>query len=70
MAYTEVQIQGYITQLETALSKGEQSVTFSDRSVTYRSVEQILDGIAYWTQKLRELAGRPKQSLGVAAKGF
>ena len=70
MAYTEVQLQSYITQLETALARGEQSVTFADRSATYRSVEQITSAIAYFEQKLRELAGRSKQSLGVASKGF
>jgi hypothetical protein len=70
VAYTEAQLTTYITQLESALARGEQSVSFSDRSATYRSVEEITQAIAYFEQKLRDLTGRSKQSLGVASKGF
>jgi hypothetical protein len=70
VAYTEAQLTAYITALETALSRGELRVTFSDRAVEYRSIDELTKAIAYFEQKLRELAGRPKQSLGVAAKGF
>jgi hypothetical protein len=70
VAYTEAQLESYITQLESALARGEQSCTFSDRSVSYRSVDQIVSAIAYFRGLLRALTGRPKQSLGVAAKGF
>jgi hypothetical protein len=37
MAYTEVQLQA----LETALAKGERRVTFGDKTVEYRSVEEL-----------------------------
>lgn len=70
MAYTASQLQSYITQLETALARGEQSVTFADRSATYKSVDQITRAIAYFSGLLNQLNARPKQSLGVASKGF
>jgi hypothetical protein len=37
MAYTEVQLQA----LEAALAKGERRVTFGDKTVEYRSVEEL-----------------------------
>ncbi len=37
MAYTEVQLQA----LETALAKGEHRVSFSDKTVEYRSVDEL-----------------------------
>ena len=40
--YTEVQLQA----LRDALAKGEKRVTFGDKTVEYRSVEEIKDAIA------------------------
>ena len=37
MAFTETQLQA----LETALAKGERRVTFGDKTVEYRSVEEL-----------------------------
>ena len=37
MAYTEVQLQA----LETALAKGERRVSFGDKTVEYRSVDEL-----------------------------
>ena len=37
MAYTQEQL----TALETALAKGEKRVTFGDKSVEYRTVEEL-----------------------------
>lgn len=37
MAYTEEQLQA----LEVALGKGERRVTFGDKTVEYRSVEEL-----------------------------
>lgn len=37
MAYTETQLQA----LEIALAKGERRVTFGDKTVEYRSVEEL-----------------------------
>ena len=41
MAYTEDQL----TVLETALAKGEKRVTFGDKTVEYRSVEELKEAI-------------------------
>lgn len=63
MAFT----QSDLAAIRAAMAKGERSVQFADRSVTYRSmaelreVEQII---------VRSLAGRPKQTLIVGSKGF
>ena len=37
MAYTETQLQA----LEIALTKGERRVTFGDKTVEYRSIEEL-----------------------------
>lgn len=37
MAYTEAQLQA----LEHALAKGERRVTFEDKTVEYRSIEEL-----------------------------
>ena len=41
MAYTEIQLQA----LEAALAKGEKRVSFGDKTVEYRSVEELKDAI-------------------------
>jgi hypothetical protein len=41
MAYTEDQL----TALEAALAKGEKRVTFGDKTVEYRSVEELKEAI-------------------------
>lgn len=70
MAYTEAQLRANITALETALTRGERSVSFADRNVVYRTVEEIREAIAYFQGLLDQLLGRPRQFLGVATKGF
>lgn len=67
MAYTEADL----TAVRTALLKGERSVTFADRSVTYRSVEELQ---AVETAILRDLSQatrtKTKQTLLVSSTGF
>jgi hypothetical protein len=41
MAYTTDQL----TALETALAKGEKSVTFADRTIVYRTVDEMLSAM-------------------------
>lgn len=41
MAYTEQDLQ----RLEAALAKGEQRVSFGDKTVEYRTVEELKDAI-------------------------
>lgn len=52
MAYTPEQLAA----LERALATGEQRVTFGDRTVEYRSVEDLIAAIAAVRQRLQEQA--------------
>ena len=52
MAYTEDQL----TALEAALAKGEKRVTFGDKTVEYRSVEELKDAIRAVERGLAEQA--------------
>lgn len=64
MAYT----QDDLTAVRAALTKGERTVQFADRSVTYRSVDELLKVEA---RILAELSsGRPKQAFAFASRGL
>jgi hypothetical protein len=67
MAYTEADL----TAVRAALTKGERTVQYLDRSVTYRSVEELQ---AVEAAILRDLASttrtRGKQLYAVSSKGF
>lgn len=52
MAYTEDQL----TALEAALAKGEKRVTFGDKTIEYRSVEELKDAIRAVERGLAEQA--------------
>ena len=52
MAYTEDQL----TALEAALAKGEKRVTFGDKTVEYRSVEELKEAIRAVERGLAEQA--------------
>lgn len=52
MAYTEDQL----TVLEAALAKGEKRVTFGDKTIEYRSVEELKDAIRAVERGLAEQA--------------
>ena len=73
MAYTEVQLQA----LEAALAKGEKRVSFGDKTVEYRSVEELKDAIREVKRGLLEQAaasglwpGAPRQIRINTGKGF
>lgn len=72
MAYSEADLVTNITALESALARGERTVQFSDRSVTYASATELKERIDYFVGLLRQVqGGRSKQSFGYAAgKGF
>jgi hypothetical protein len=63
MAFTQADLDA----IDAALKRGESSVSFADRRVDYRSVEELL-----LVRELvsKSIAGRPKQTLVVASKGF
>lgn len=70
MAWTTVQIEAALDKLRTALARGEQSVSFADRGLTYRSTEQIIAAIREFEGMLAAAAERPRQFLGSTSKGM
>ena len=54
MAYTEDQL----TALEAALAKGEKRVTFGDKTIEYRSVEELKEAIRAVERGLAEQAAQ------------
>ena len=72
MAYTQEQLSA----LETALAKGEKRVTFGDKTVEYRSVEELRQAILDVERGLYEQAAdtglwprAPRQILVTTSKG-
>lgn len=64
MPYTTADLE----RVRAAMTRGELRVQFADRAVQYRSIEE-LERVE--TRILQELnPGRPRQSFGVASKGF
>ena len=73
MAYTEEQL----TALEAALAKGEKRVTFGDKTVEYRSVEELKEAIRTVERGLSAQAANtglippaPRQIRVITGKGF
>jgi hypothetical protein len=73
MAYTEVQLQA----LQLALAKGEKRVTFGDKTVEYRTVEELRTAIREVRRGLLQQAaetglmpGAPRQIRVTTSKGF
>lgn len=77
MAYVQSEVEAKIAALESALGRGEMRVDFADRSVTYRSVQDLTDALAYFKRILAEILAtanpgtvRSRQSYAVGASGF
>jgi len=73
MAYT----QAHLDALEAALAKGERRVTFADKTVEYRSVDELKAAIREVKRELFEQAaatglwpGAPRQIRVTTNKGF
>jgi hypothetical protein len=73
MAYTEAQLDA----LQAALVKGERRVTFADKTVEYRSIDELRAAIREVRRGLFEqaadtglLPGAPRQIRIVTHKGF
>jgi hypothetical protein len=61
-----------LAAIRSALARGERVVQYADRSVTYRSADELIALEARISQALSSTSSqsRPKQSFGVASKGF
>lgn len=73
MAYTDAQLQA----LETALARGERRVTFQDKTVEYRSVDELKAAIREVKRGIYEQAtasglwpGAPCQIRVTTSKGL
>ncbi len=73
MAYT----QAHLDALEAALAKGEKRVTFGDKTVEYRSIDELMKAIEAVKRDLFEQAaatglwpGAPRQIRVTTGKGF
>ncbi len=73
MAYSEAQLQA----LQDALAKGERRVTFQDKTVEYRSIDELRAAIREVRSGLLEQAaetglwpGAPRQIRITTSKGF
>ncbi|WP_445938364.1 phage head-tail joining protein [Pseudomonas sp.] len=73
MAYTQAQLD----VLEAALAKGEKRVTFGDKTVEYRTVDELKTAIDLVKRDLFEQAvdtglwpGAPRQIRVTTGKGF
>ena len=68
MAYT----QAHLDALEAALVKGEKRVTFGDKTVEYRSIDEIQAAIREVEASLARAAGarRTRQIRVTTDKGF
>lgn len=64
MAFSQTDLDA----IRAAIAKGEKTVQFADRSVTYRSMDELFQAEARIAQALR--TPRAKQTLAVSSKGF
>jgi len=62
--------QDDLDRVRLAIARGEQTVQFADRSVTYRSITQLMQAEEFISSQLRAAVGHRKQTLGFATKGF
>ncbi len=65
MAYVEADLD----RIRGAITRGELMVTFADRTVTYRSIDDLLKAEARIAAAL-SIATRPRQTVIVGHKGF
>jgi hypothetical protein len=71
MVYTNVQLAAIIGTLEKAYARSERTVTYDNRSVTYRSATEQEASIKYFRGLLSvQSRARMKQTHLVSSKGF
>lgn len=58
-----------LAAIDAAIARGERSVQFADRTVTYRSTEELLQARREILAEMSRAARRPKQFRAVANDG-
>lgn len=66
MAFTQTDLDA----IRTAIARGERVVQFADRSVTYRSMDELLAAETRISRALASTTQTSKQSIGVSSKGL
>jgi hypothetical protein len=58
--------------IKSAIAKGEQSVSFADRTVVYRSISDMIQALGMIDAEIASTASpsRPKQFTAYSSKGF
>ena len=73
MSITLSQAQTNLDALMTASASGMLSVRIGERSISYRSMDEMLKAIAFWRAEVarmqRVAAGGPRHNFGVASFG-
>lgn len=59
-----------LAAIEAAIARGERTVQYADRSVTYRDVTELLQAKADILRSLPTSTTRPRQYVAVGSKGF
>lgn len=62
--------QADLDAIRTAIARGERVVQFADRSVTYRSMTELLEAEARIARAIESETPKSKQSIGVSCKGL
>lgn len=72
MAHTEAELNAKIAAIENAMARGELSVEYADRRVTYRSTSDLQSAADYFRRLLAQIVTptRNRQTVVVASKGF
>lgn len=67
---SQAELEQQLAAVDVEIARPERGTAFADRSVQYRPLEDALKARAIIEAALAALAGRSKQTLIVASRGF
>lgn len=72
VVYTLAEVDAKLAAIETAMARGESRVDFADRSVTYRSMDDLKSAADYfkWLRTQLVPPTRSRQTVAVASRGL
>jgi hypothetical protein len=62
MPYTTAELDGIVKKLESAIAKGYAEVTHEGNRMVYRTVDEVLKGIAYFKAQYNDATDAPATS--------